>query len=200
MNAICLEHIRKVFGERVVLDDICLTIPYGTRHGATGASGCGKSTLSGILLGTLTPDGGTVTGLPDKRAAVFQQDRLCETLNAVANVRLVTGRAVSRAAIETLLTDLGLGDSLAVPVSTLSGGMKRRVAIARALMADFDLLVLDEPFTGLDDDTREKTVAVIERYIAGKTLFLISHDVHDFERLHAEPLRLPGQRPLAPRP
>ena len=86
--------------------------------------------------------------------AVFQEDRLLEGFSPLANIRLVTGRKISRQVIQAHLEELGLGGCLRDPVSTLSGGMQRRVAIARAVLYDPPLLALDEAFKGLDADTR----------------------------------------------
>ena len=71
---------------------------------------------------------------------------------------------------------LGLGESLHAPVRTLSGGMKRRVAVARAVLAPGEVLVLDEPFTGLDRDTKAAVLAYLKDHTQGRTLLLVTHD------------------------
>ena len=85
----------------------------------------------------------------------------------------------------SLLRELGLEGSEYLPVNTLSGGMRRRVAIARALLAESDLLILDEPFKGLDEDTRRSVIDVINRNTKGKTLIVSTHDIRDADDLGA---------------
>ena len=100
-----------------------------------GPSGLGKTTLLRCVAGLETPDAGAVTGVPRRLGYVFQEDRLCDNFSAVANIRLVTGRTLPEKAILQHLEELGLSDSVRLPVSQLSGGMRRRVAIARACAA-----------------------------------------------------------------
>ena len=183
MSDIQIKNLSKSFGEKPVLQDLSLTIPAGFALAVMGESGSGKTTLGNILLGLLPPDGGKITGLPPKLAALFQEDRLLEERTPLSNIRAVTGRKKSREEILSFLESLGLPDGDKKPVSTLSGGMRRRVAIARALLSDGEFLVMDEPFKGLDDATRERVVAVTRKAIAGKTVLLITHDKRDGEEL-----------------
>ena len=78
-----------------------------------------------------------------------------------------------------LLTSLGIGETLDIPASQLSGGMARRVALARALLTDPELLILDEPFTGLDDAARQQSAAAIRAYASGATVLLVTHRKED---------------------
>ena len=114
-----------------------------------GPSGIGKTTLLLLLLGLVSPDSGEITGLPEKVSVIFQEDRLCEDFSALSNVAMVLPRGGEETA-SALLKALGLEEAMRQPVHTLSGGMKRRVAIARGLAADSPLLLMDEPFKGLD--------------------------------------------------
>jgi len=106
------------------------------------------------------PDAGQIEGLPDKISAVFQEERLCGPFSALANVRLVTGKSVSHQTIVQHLADIGLSGSMQQPVRTLSGGQQRRVSIVRAMLADSELILLDEPFKGLDADTKKPCFAI----------------------------------------
>ena len=135
------------------IDGVSLRVQSGEFVVVCGESGCGKTTLLRLILGLETPDGGEIAGVPARRAAVFQEDRLCPQLTALENVLLISGRKKEREARD-MLARLGLGESLAVPAAELSGGMRRRCALARALCAEFDLLVFDEPFKGLDEANR----------------------------------------------
>ena len=189
---ITLRGVRRSFGDQVVLDGLDLDLPDGEVTALMGPNGSGKTTLARLLLGLDAPDGGTISGLTDhRRAAVFQEDRLCAQLTAVSNVRLVLDRGVRAAAVATELALVGLSaDTIAQPVRELSGGQRRRVAIVRALMAPADLVVLDEPFTGLDEAARPLVVAYVRERCAHRTTLLITHDRADVEAFGAHLVEL----------
>ena len=188
--AIELKHVRKAYGEKKVLSDFSYVFPEGEITCIMGASGCGKTTLLHLLLGLATPDAGEILGMEDrKKSAIFQEDRLVNSISAPANLRLVAP-ALSRPQAEQLLTELGLGDSLHQPVRELSGGMQRRVAILRALAADYDVLLADEPFVGLDDATKQRTMELFRQRTAGKTVILVTHEEREAEFFHCPVLRL----------
>lgn len=170
-----LQNVNKRYENHVVLNDLCLELPNGAFTALMGASGVGKTTIARILLGLEIPDAGVVTDVPERRAAVFQEDRLIPSLSAVQNVRLGK-RGATRAEALRLLSQLGLEADADKPAAALSGGMRRRVAIARALIADADFVLLDEPFSGLDEDTKDAVMAYVKRALFGKTVLLITHD------------------------
>ncbi len=146
-----------------------------------GPSGSGKTTLLNLLMGLEAPDSGQLR-MPNglKISAVFQENRLIEGMTAAANIRLVAD--VSTGRIHQFLMELGIeADSLPQPVRAYSGGMKRRVAIARALLSQYDVLLLDEPYKGLDEETRQQVTQVVSRMTAGKTVLLVTHDPEDVE-------------------
>jgi NitT/TauT family transport system ATP-binding protein len=151
-----------------------------------GSSGKGKTTLLNLVLGLQKPDNGVVSVESKNISAVFQEDRLCEDFTAVANVVAVTGKKVPREKIVELLKELELSGNENEKVKNLSGGMKRRVAIARCLLAESNILLLDEPFKGLDDQTRETVSKVILASAVNKTLLVSTHDIRDAELLNAE--------------
>lgn len=175
MTDLILENICKTYGEKTVLQDVSFVFPGGRRTCIMGPSGCGKTTLLRIILGLETPDAGTMTGRPERLSAVFQENRLFEDFSALSNVAAVCSRE-DKGKIEEHLTALGLGDSLTKPVRTLSGGMKRRVAIARAVLAPGELMILDEPFTGLDKDTKAVVLEYLKTHTQGRTLIMVTHD------------------------
>ena len=139
-----IAHVSKDYGRGPVLRDVSLTVRQGETVCLMGPSGLGKTTLLRCVAGLETPDAGAVTGVPRRLGYVFQEDRLCDNFSAVANIRLVTGRTLPEKAILQHLKELGLSDSVRLPVSQLSGGMRRRVAIARAVCCGPELLLLDE--------------------------------------------------------
>lgn len=189
-NAILITNLSKSYAETVVFRDFSARLPLGEASVITGVSGGGKTTLLRLVLGLETPDGGEITGVPERRAAVFQEDRLCPQLTALENVLLISGRKKEREARD-LLARLGLGESLAVPAAELSGGMRRRCALARALCAEFDLLVLDEPFKGLDETNRRAAMDAVRALSGDKTVLLVTHDAAEAEFFGENRLSIP---------
>jgi NitT/TauT family transport system ATP-binding protein len=149
-----------------------------------GKSGSGKSTLINLLLGLVKPDEGEISISSDTRfSAVFQEDRLMEHLSAYDNLRLTTG--CRRSEIFSALEALGLNPSDRSPVRTYSGGMKRRVALSRGILFRADVLLLDEPFRGLDEETREQAIAYLMRQWADRLIILVTHDEEEARRMGA---------------
>lgn len=158
-----------------------------------GPSGSGKTTFMRILMGLDTADGGTVTITGGNRfAAVFQENRLCETFSPLENVMMVLGRSADR---EELRKDLGRIlplECLERPVSTLSGGMKRRAAICRAMLADSDGIIMDEPFTGLDQETKQTVIDYIKERLHGRMLLVSTHQTEDISLFKGKVIQLTG--------
>ncbi len=179
-------HLTKRFGAKTVLEDVTMEFPASGVVCIMGASGRGKTTLLRCIAGLEAPDAGRVEDVPRPVAMVFQEDRLCGGLTAVGNVRLVTGGAVSTEEIRAQLAELGLGECLAQPVRELSGGQRRRAAIARAVCAAPGLLLLDEPFKGLDEQARQDAASYIRRHAAGALVLCVTHDRGDGAALGAE--------------
>lgn len=174
---IVFENVCKAFEGRILFKDLNLTLKKGGVTCITGMSGCGKTTFLRLLMGLERPDTGSITGLEGMVvSAVFQEDRLCQPLSASANAAIALKKGSDRSVSDGFLRALGLGDDLTKPVSAMSGGMRRRVAIARALAAEYDLLVLDEPFTGLDEKNRDQALACILENARGRTVLLVTHD------------------------
>ncbi len=189
MNDITLKSISKSYGGKVVLSELNAVFENGKISVIMGESGCGKTTLINIIMGLEKPDSGELFGVPKKISAVFQEDCLSENFSAVSNLRAVTGRKVSKEKITELLLSFGLTEKdVNSPVNRLSGGMKRRVAIARALIAESGMIIMDEPFKGLDEETRAKVASIVEKTARKdrRTLILITHDSADIELIHAD--------------
>lgn len=165
----------KSYGEKQVLRDLSLTLEPGKLYVLTGASGRGKTTLLHILLGLVSPDSGQVPGNL-RYSAVFQENRLLPRRSAVDNLRPVC-RKQGREELRKLLAEILPADCLESPVETLSGGMQRRVAIARAMAAQSDVIVMDEPFTGLDIQTAGVVLEFILRHQQGRTIVIATHQL-----------------------
>lgn len=134
-------------------------------------SGSGKTTFFRCLCGLERPEEGGVSGI-DAFSVQFQEDRLCEDYSAVKNLEMILGDALqAREALTQLLPE----EALEQPCSELSGGMKRRVALVRAMEAGAQCVLLDEPFTGLDEENRKKAEAYIRQKAGERILMLATH-------------------------
>ena len=178
MTEIRVQNLCKTYGDHVVLHNLSFTAGVGVTR-ILGRSGAGKTTLLRILLGLDQPDSGSLFGTNCRWAAVFQEDRLLGHLDAEDNLRFALGSAYNAAAAKTLLGELGLADVGSKPICEYSGGMKRRLALARALLAPFDALILDEPFTGLDEENRSIALRCILHAAQTKPVLLASHEALD---------------------
>lgn len=175
MEYIVIEDLCKSYGTHEVLRNFSAKIPVGRITALKAPSGKGKTTLIRILMGLERADSGRILGMQGLRiSTVFQEDRLCENLSVYANLRLVSDR--SEEEIRSALHALSLSHSVRQKAAELSGGMKRRVAILRALLADYDMLFLDEPLSGLDKELKDRVIAYILEQTKGKTLLLITHN------------------------
>lgn len=176
---ITLQNLCKSYGDKQVLKNFCATIPEGKTTVLMGSSGVGKTTIANILLGFESPDSGTCEGVPDKKSAVFQDDLLSENFTVLANTAAALRTKDAKKKARSILCGLGLKQEIRNRVGALSGGMKRRVALARALTADYDFLVLDEPFKGLDSATKMNVMQFTKEATAQKTVLLITHDAQE---------------------
>lgn len=168
------QQVSKRFGKKQVLNQIDWRIRDHEIWRIEGASGLGKTTLLRLLMGLERPSSGLITGTEHVRfAPVFQENRLLLSQNAIENLQFVCDRPVDE--IRALLYELIAPEDCEQPTGTLSGGMQRRVAIARALIVPSDLLILDEPFTGLDEDNIARVTQCILTYASDKTIILASH-------------------------
>lgn len=191
MTQISVEHLQKAYGEQKVLKNVTFSVTDEQIACIMAPSGVGKTTLLRILLGLEQADSGTIS-LPHacRWAAVFQEDRLLEQLDAMGNLKFILGNELDEADAKTVLEELGLTELTGKPVREYSGGMKRRLALARALLAPSDALALDEPFTGLDEENRAKAIACIRKRTVGKPVLLVTHNEDDVIGLNARTIQL----------
>ncbi len=183
---IIVQDLSKSFNKKMVLKNFSTVIGANKRTCVMGPSGSGKTTLLNILMGLTAPDSGTVQGVPQKKSAVFQEERLCESFSAIANVRLVCSNDVSTEKIKEHLDRIGLKDSKCKPVIELSGGMRRRVSIVRAILAESEIIFMDEPFKGLDEETKKNVIKYVLDNTVNKTLLMVTHDPEEIETMQAE--------------
>ena len=195
-----VDRLVKRYGGVPVVDGLSFTIERGECFGLLGPNGAGKTTTLRCCLGLIDPDGGTLemVGLPVPLAArqarirvgvVPQMDNLDPDFTARENL-VVYGRyfgiakEILDARIPKLLEFAGLQSKEHASIRTLSGGMKRRLTLARALINDPELLILDEPTTGLDPQARHLIRDGLRQLLnQGKTILLTTHFMDEAERL-----------------
>ncbi|MGW7545229.1 ABC transporter ATP-binding protein [Streptomyces sp. NPDC054770] len=175
-----VEKVVRRFGDRVVLDQLDLTIADEELVVLLGPSGCGKSTLLRLLAGLDRPDGGRVE-VPARRAIVFQADRLLPWQRVLRNVTLgLHGPDADQRALD-VLAEVGLAGREKAWPKELSGGEAQRVSLARALVSEPELVLLDEPFAALDAITRLRMHDLV-RALRSKhhaAMLLVTHDVDE---------------------
>jgi len=195
MTAVTFQNLRVQYGQSVVIDDLHLAIEEGEFTCFLGPSGCGKSTMLRMIGELLTPAGGTVEVLGETPSQawhglsyVFQAPRLVPWRSAIGNVVLgmqlrgITGtRADLEARALEAMETVGIAHLAERPAHVLSGGEQQRVSIARALAVRPRILLMDEPFSALDVQTRRQLrreiVSVWEK--TGLTIIFVTHDVDE---------------------
>jgi lipooligosaccharide transport system ATP-binding protein len=192
--------VTKRFGDTEALQALDLEVSPGECVGLLGPNGAGKSTFIGCLYGAVQRSSGdlTVFGLDPQKDAraiksrlgvVPQENALDEELTVLENMRLYARFAglsaeIALRRIHKLLSQMALEHKRDAPIRSLSGGMKRRLAFVRALLADPELLILDEPTTGLDPAVRYVLWEIVLKYRqSGKTILVTTHYMHEAELL-----------------
>ena len=192
-NIIEIEHLRKSFGSIKAVDDLSFSVKKGELFAFLGVNGAGKSTTISIICGQLKKDGGSVTvcgentdnaaeRILSKIGVVFQGSVLDKTLTVKENLKSraalygINGDSFKKRLVE-LSETLDFTDLLNRSVGKLSGGQRRRIDIARALLHRPEILILDEPTTGLDPQTRRLLWSVVRslREKENMTVFLTTH-------------------------
>ncbi len=196
-----IRNLSKSFGGKSVLENFSADLPAGSISALMAPSGSGKTTLLNLIAGLMPADDGSIVFDTEESgnahpvsfsagknddcrtvsfSAVFQEDRLLNEMTAESNIRLVNP---SLSLCDTIhaMAELGLRESAQQSVRELSGGMKRRVAILRAVLHDSDILLLDEPFQGLDEETRKTVISFLRKKAENRTVLLITHNKEDAE-------------------
>ncbi|MEA4989151.1 MAG: ABC transporter ATP-binding protein [Anaerovorax sp.] len=186
----------KHFGKNNLYKDFNLSFSEGKTTAIIGPSGCGKTTLLRILAGLEEYEAGSITGLPGKTiknegkiAFLFQEDRLLPWLTVSENISFVLDSFLQKNAqkirVKDMLELVKMKDYAEAYPKELSGGMQRRVAIARTLAYDADLILMDEPFKGLDDTLKAEIQEKMQEQHKGikKTILLVTHDLEDAQKM-----------------
>jgi NitT/TauT family transport system ATP-binding protein len=192
-SAVSTRNISKNYGEVEALRNLSLEFPRGQLTSLLGPSGCGKTTLLKIIAGLLQPTSGavevngkTVTGPGPDRAFVFQDFALLPWATVIRNVAFgLEMRGVAKSEREDIaakyIKDVGLAGFEQSYPHELSGGMRQRVGLARALSVDAEVLLMDEPFSAVDEQTRRKfqedLLALVQN--ENKTFIFVTHSIEE---------------------
>lgn len=170
-RTLCVWNLGKSFHDQWIFRHVDHEFFGGEPYVLDTPSGSGKTTFFRCLCGLERPEEGGVSGI-DTFSVQFQEDRLCEDYSVVKNLEMVLGDA---AQAREILVQLLPEEALEQPCRELSGGMKRRVSLVRAMEAGAQCVLLDEPFTGLDEENRKKAEDYIRRKTRGRVVMIATH-------------------------
>ncbi|MCQ2537021.1 MAG: ATP-binding cassette domain-containing protein [Lachnospiraceae bacterium] len=173
------------YGEKKVLDNLSLEFGNGITC-LMGESGRGKTTLLHTIAGLIKPVSGDITDGPKKPALMFQDDRLLPWFTVIDNITVVNDNREKALELLSLMELDGCENKMP---SELSGGMRRRVSLARALAFDSDMIILDEPFKGLDAALTGRIAEVIKKSTV--PVIIATHDKRDIGLLGADMIEMP---------
>lgn len=196
ITGIAVEHIYKSFGKEDVLKDVSLTIGSGEIFGVVGNNGSGKTVLMKCICGFMKPDKGKVyvngrrigveCDFPDSLGMIIETPGFLPNLSGYRNLKILADlkARISKQQIRETLIRVGLDPYLRKNVSKYSLGMRQRLGIAQAIMENPDVLILDEPFNGLDRTGAAQMRGLLkELKRQGKCILLASHNAQDIEEL-----------------
>lgn len=169
-----INNLSKSFGKKNVFKDLSLNIQDNKITYIMGESGCGKTTFLRILAGLDDKYDGTVDTLSGKISYVFQEPRLFPNLSVSKNISIIANQ--EKLSIDDVLNIVELENEALNSPSSLSGGMKMRLSLARALYHNGDLYLMDEPFSALDQDMKNRIIPKVLNALKGKTVIIVSHD------------------------
>lgn len=183
-----LKNIDFSYGEKPVLKNFSLSLPEKGVICIFGASGLGKTTVLRLMAGLETPRAGSIEGFENKRITfIFQEDRLLPWRTAKENVALALGNASdAEGKAVRWLGALGLENDVDRYPDEMSGGMCRRVSAARALAPESDVILADEPFTGLDEKNRIALAKLFAEKAEKELVVIVTHSEEEAAMLNAE--------------
>ena len=175
-----IKNLYKKFNDKIIFSDFSASIPDNKITFIMGESGSGKTTLLRIILGLDSDFKGEIISSHKKISCVFQEPRLLSALTVNENLKIIeNGSSLST---NEILQIVELSNDKNKYPSELSGGMKMRLAIARSLYYNGDLFVMDEPFSALDEEMKERIIPKIFNLIKNKTVIIVSHSLDDAEK------------------
>lgn len=196
-----LINIEKSFNNKKLYNNFSLIFEHKKVNCILGKSGCGKSTLLNIISGLEEFQSGEIIGVPSKLSYIFQEDRLIEWKSIYRNMELPLLKFYKkdkrREKIKKILKELELDDYIDNFPKELSGGMRQRLNIARALLYEGDLILMDEPFKSLDEDSKENVIKIFNEVHLEKnnTVIMVTHDIKEALDL-ADNIFVLGDKPV----
>ena len=181
-----INNLCKKYGDKIVFDNYSTTLEFNGILLLKGASGLGKTTLMRIVAGLEKPNKGEITTNVKSISFMFQEDRLIPFVSVLKNLTAVCSEEKALKYLKLM----GLENERDNSPLSLSGGMRRRVSLARALCFDSDLVILDEPFKGLDENLKASICEIIKKESEKRDFIIISHDSDDAELLNAKMVEL----------
>ncbi len=178
-----LRNIKKSYGDKVIFDNFDIEFEQGKITAILGRSGCGKTTLLNIICGSVEYTGEVER--PDKISYIFQSQRLVPNLTVYKNLEYVLSyirdKNEKNKHIEEVLRMVEMYDERGKYPSQLSGGMAQRVSLARAFVYDAPLMLMDEPFKGLDVSLKKRIIDVFRKLYEGynRTVVFVTHDIDE---------------------
>ena len=186
-----VKNLAKSFGKKNVLNNVSFSVPSTGGYAIAGKSGIGKTTLLRLIAGLEAPDAGTILTEGARISYKFQEPRLMNWLTALENVAIVVeDKEKANEFALALLEKVGLSDAASLYPDQLSGGMQQRVALARALAFEGDVLLLDEPFSAVDEETKKDLLSIVKQYSKTHAVILVTHDPDEIESLGATVIHL----------
>lgn len=171
------ENVVFKYEKQTVINELSYVFDEGKTTAIIGESGLGKTTVLNLIAGTLKPYKGKIFNDHKKIGYVFQDSRLFPWMTALENVKAVCGDEKKA----KFYLDMLLPNEYEKYPHELSGGMKQRVALARAMAYEPSLLLIDEPFKGLDEETEKSTKEILRQYLVGRTAVLVTHSSKDLD-------------------
>ncbi len=189
-----LTNLTHKYGQKTVIKDLNFTFPEKGIVTLTGPSGCGKTTLLRLIAGLERPTGGDLSVCYQRLSVAFQEPRLLPWLNAEENVKFVLPKDKQGSHfVDELFEVFGLSAHKNTLPEALSGGMRQRISLIRALAVGADLLLLDEPFSALDDACKREAAAFVKNANKNGLTVVVTHDERESELLSATPLYCAGE-------
>ena len=204
---LCVEisHVTKRFGEDLVLKEVNLALDCGKVYGIVGNNGSGKTVLMKCICGFMPATTGTIrvfgkqigkdVDFPERLGVIIEAPGFLTNLTGIRNIEILADmrRQITKADARIAMRKVGLDPDMRKPVAKYSLGMRQRLGIAQAIMEDPQLLVLDEPFNGLDKNgVAEIRKILLELKTEGKTILLASHNEEDIRILCDEVYEMDG--------
>ncbi len=175
-----IKRLNKSFGDKIIFSDFSASIPDGKITFIMGESGCGKTTLLRIIAGLDNDYTGTIQKESNNISVVFQEPRLFPAISIKKNLEIVNNNPIY--SIDEILSIVELtGDADELP-QNLSGGMKMRASVARSLYHNGDIYLMDEPFSAIDENMKDRIIPRVLSFIKGKTVIIISHDADEAKK------------------